>query len=118
MKTLLSRGLLTVLTLTMVAALLPAPATASFWCNSCENTGDCFACCKCDGGTARQCADECGSAATAIGDVSFLNASTCDAPLMTIASPASEVEAAAPADESTPAPVNVNHEPVEQLAAD
>jgi hypothetical protein len=28
-------------------------------CCTCAQTGDCFACCRCDGGTIRQCSFEC-----------------------------------------------------------
>ncbi|HEV8578016.1 MAG TPA: hypothetical protein VGX68_02945 [Thermoanaerobaculia bacterium] len=29
-------------------------------CCTCDRTGDCFACCRCDGGTLGQCAEACG----------------------------------------------------------
>ncbi|HEV8578013.1 MAG TPA: hypothetical protein VGX68_02930 [Thermoanaerobaculia bacterium] len=29
-------------------------------CCVCESSGDCFACCRCDGGTAGECAEACG----------------------------------------------------------
>jgi hypothetical protein len=28
-------------------------------CNQCDQTGDCFACCRCDGGTISQCSQQC-----------------------------------------------------------
>ena len=34
------------------------PCSGAFCC-ACQNTGACFACCRCDGGTAVQCANEC-----------------------------------------------------------
>ena len=85
MKTSLSRVLRTLLVLTALAVIVPGVAMASPWCNQCNSTGDCFACCKCDGGTARQCADECGSSASLLTGPSFLTDSTCEAPQMSVA---------------------------------
>ncbi|MCX4243269.1 hypothetical protein [Paraliomyxa miuraensis] len=31
----------------------------NFWCTSCESTGQCFACCKCDGGSTSSCSLQC-----------------------------------------------------------
>lgn len=51
-------------TLLVAAALASAPAKvqADVWCNSCDASGgtDCFACCKCDGGTTSACIRACG----------------------------------------------------------
>ena len=42
----------------VVAAIASTPNTASahhHWCDECDATGDCFACCKCGGGTTYYC---------------------------------------------------------------
>lgn len=46
----------------IVAALASAPSTvqAVDWCPTCFSSGDCFACCRCDGGTVSQCLRGCG----------------------------------------------------------
>jgi len=51
-------------TLLVAAALASAPAkvqASNVWCNSCDASGgtDCFACCKCDGGTTSACIRAC-----------------------------------------------------------
>jgi hypothetical protein len=47
----------------IAAAILSAPKTtlAAPWCMVCEQSGytDCFACCKCDGGSTGYCAQVC-----------------------------------------------------------
>lgn len=39
-----------------MAALASAPASAAPWCNICDQNGDCFSCCKCDGNSTYECA--------------------------------------------------------------
>ena len=34
--------------------------TPPVWCCQCDNTGDCFSCCRCGGGGPGQCALQCG----------------------------------------------------------
>ncbi len=34
--------------------------TPPVWCCQCDQTGDCFACCRCNGGGPGQCIQECG----------------------------------------------------------
>lgn len=48
----------------LATALLSAPTKASAtitnpWCNQCAATGDCVACCRCDGLTIAYCARIC-----------------------------------------------------------
>lgn len=45
----------------IAAAILSTPRTtlAVNWCNLCDQTGDCFACCRCDGGSTGFCAQIC-----------------------------------------------------------
>lgn len=31
----------------------------TFWCNNCAQTNDCYACCKCDGGSTAACSHSC-----------------------------------------------------------
>ncbi|HYO14197.1 MAG TPA: hypothetical protein VE685_13460 [Thermoanaerobaculia bacterium] len=42
---------------TTVNCLSPCPISGN--CQTCNDTGDCFACCRCDGGTLRQCSEAC-----------------------------------------------------------
>jgi hypothetical protein len=41
---------------TLAIASSPKTASASMPCNECAATGDCIACCRCDGGTLAYCA--------------------------------------------------------------
>jgi hypothetical protein len=45
-----------------VAGLVAAPPVTSMpnWCQECAATGDCFACCRCNGGTVNACIHACG----------------------------------------------------------
>lgn len=47
----------------MVAAVAvlstPAIAQPPHWCRECDRNGDCYACCKCDGGTTAYCGKNC-----------------------------------------------------------
>lgn len=43
-----------------IAAFAPVPAQAGP-CETCAATGQCFPCCKCDGGSTHECILECGS---------------------------------------------------------
>jgi hypothetical protein len=62
MKT-FSSILLAVALLAGFAALAPSPAQAVPWCQVCDDTGDCFACCRCAGGSVAACFNACGGAA-------------------------------------------------------
>ena len=93
MKTAVRRVFLALLACAALVVIVPGQAMAGPWCNQCDATGDCFACCKCDGGTARQCIDECSSAVAGIGKVAFLTDPTCDAPSMSVAPTQVPVEA-------------------------
>jgi hypothetical protein len=42
-----------------VTSCLQCPCGTPMCCQ-CASSGDCFACCRCDGGTVRQCGEECG----------------------------------------------------------
>ena len=55
----LVRGHVTCQGTTVVCPLCPSDC-GSPKCCQCEATGDCFACCRCDGGTVGQCIDACG----------------------------------------------------------
>lgn len=55
MKTLYKLAFAVALT---AAALLSTPSTVSAgptWCATCDATGDCLACCRCEGGGAGYC---------------------------------------------------------------
>jgi hypothetical protein len=43
-----------------VTTWCPTECPPSVWCQQCDATGDCFACCRCDGGGAGHCAYICG----------------------------------------------------------
>jgi hypothetical protein len=43
-----------------VTTWCPTTCPPSVWCQQCDATGDCFACCRCDGGGAGHCAFVCG----------------------------------------------------------
>lgn len=43
-----------------VTTWCPTICPPSTWCQKCDDTGDCFACCRCDGGGAGHCAFICG----------------------------------------------------------
>ena len=83
MKTLLSRTVLAAVIFATLALVIPGQAVAAPWCDMCNQTNDCLACCRCDGGTMAQCLFECGYPADGGEEVSFLSDATCDAPLMT-----------------------------------
>ncbi|MCG8460412.1 MAG: hypothetical protein MI919_29370 [Holophagales bacterium] len=89
MKTVLRRALVTLVALAALALIVPGQAMAAPWCNICDDTGDCFACCKCDGFSTRQCVEDCpfGFAAA---QATFLANPACDAPLMSVALPADQ----------------------------
>ena len=106
MKTLLSRTVLAAVMFAALAMVLPGQAVAAPWCDICENTNDCLACCRCDGGSMPQCLFECGFPADSGDEVSFLSDATCDAPLMTLATPV-EIDA----------PVAETNEETEETAA-
>lgn len=56
-----------------VAAFAPVPAQADIWCDQCDiDPNDCFACCKCAGGTTYYCAAfVCGAPGTMLPEVPF-----------------------------------------------
>ena len=43
-----------------VTTSCPTPCPPSQWCTQCDQTGDCYACCRCGGGGAGHCAFICG----------------------------------------------------------
>ena len=58
----ISSALLAAALIVGIAAFAPVPAQAIDWCLECDNDPYfCWACCKCGGGTNRECAVECGS---------------------------------------------------------
>ena len=106
MKTHLSRTLLAVFAFAAVVLMIPGQALAAPWCDICDNTNDCFACCRCDGGTAGSCFAECGYPAAPSDETTLVSFSTCE-PLMSVATPA----------EDTVETENTDAQPVEPTAA-
>ena len=109
MKSFLNRSLLTLAALAIVAMLVPVSASALPWCDACDDTGDCLACCRCDGGTLRACLQACGYPAAPSDEVALFPVSTCDVQLTPAETPTAKAEAPAENTESAP---------VEQQVAD